>query len=250
MKKIIALAVAVLVVFSLAAPAMAAEEASAGFTPSITYKPEPEIVPITDEDGNEHIGVLKDGDGNAVGYLEPGCLIVTPIAHVWDEEKEVPEDIERLLLFLYEKLSSGEMKLPYELFEGANLDPEVMVIRDLFDARWGCEEHPKMVAPEGIVLELTFDLGVSPDAEIYVMSYDEPSAKWAPIVSTVNNGDGTVTCVFEHLCGIAFSMPLVPKEAPAAPAASGNGMLWLILLGLAAVAVVAVLVIKNKKAAK
>lgn len=251
MKKILAVIIAVMLVCSLAVPAMAAEaEAAAdGFTPSITYKPEPEIVPVVDENGEEHKGVVKNDKGEIVGYLDDGCLLVTPIAHVWDEEKEVPVDVEDLLTFLYEELSSGRMKLPYNLFTTVSLDPENMVIRDLFDARWRCEEHPKMVAPEGIVVELTFDLGVAPDTEIYVMTYDEATGEWEPIVSTVNNGDGTVTCVFEHLCGITFSMPLVASEAPAAPAPASNGMLWLILLGLAAVAVVAVLVVKNKKSA-
>jgi hypothetical protein len=249
MKKILAVIIAVMLVCSLAVPAMAAEaEAPAvDFTPSITYKPHPEIVPVLGPDGQKHFGVVKNADGEVLGYLEEGCLLITPIAYVWDEEKEVPVDVEDLLTFIYEELSSGRMKLPYNLFTTVSLDPENMVIRDLFDARWRCEDHPKMVAPEGIVLELTFDLGVAPDTEIYVMTYDEATGEWEPIVSTVNNGDGTVTCVFEHLCAIAFSMPLVASKAPAAPAS--NGMIWLILLGLAAVAVVAVLVVKNKKSA-
>jgi hypothetical protein len=253
MKKIFAIVTAVLILCSLTVPAMAAEASEASFTPSITYKPQPEIVPVEDEDGNEHIGLVKDGDGNVVGYLDEGCLIVTPIAHVWDEEKDVPADVEKLLTFVYNGLSSGEMELPYNLFTSVVLNPEDMVIRDLFDARWGCEEHPDMIAPEGVVIELTFDLGVAPDTQIFVMTYDEATGKWEPIVSTVNNGDGTVTCVFEHLCAIAFSMPLAAPQAaaPAAAAATsgGNGALWLILLGIAAVAVVAVLVLKNKKPA-
>lgn len=251
MKKIIALIVTLLIVASLAAPAMAAETVSSGFTPSITYKPEPEIIPIVGEDGQEHEGVLKNDKGEAVGFLDDGCLLVTPIAHVWDEEQEVPAEVEQLLTSVYEGLNSGSMELPYNLFTTVQLNADNMVIRDLFDARWGCQEHKDMCAPDGVVLELTFDLGVAPDAEIYVMTYDEATGKWEPIVSTVNNGDGTVTCVFEHLCAIAFSMPLTPSTPAAAPAAaaSSNSGIWLILLAAAAVAVVGVLVVKNKKAA-
>ena len=251
MKKIIALIVALLTVCSLAAPAMAAEAeaVAAGFTPSIAYKPEPEIIPIVDDEGVEYQGVLTDEAGEVVAYVEEGNLLVTPIAHVWDEEVEVPQEVEELLTFVYEELGSGEMELPYELFTTAQLDADNMVIRDLFDARWVDEHLSEAVSPDGVVLELTFDLGVAPNAEIYVMTYDEAADKWEPIVSTVNNGDGTVTCVFEHLCAIAFSMPLTPAEAPAAPAAASNSGIWLILLGLAAVAVVAVLVVKNKKSA-
>jgi hypothetical protein len=90
------------------------------------------------------------------------------------------------------------MKIPYDKHE-ANLDATNMVIRDLFDARWLCEEHRAMIEKEGFVFELTFDLGVVADTQIFVMTYDEDTEQWDPIVKTVNNGDGTVTCTFEHL---------------------------------------------------
>ena len=110
---------------------------------------------------------------------------------------------------------------------------------------------------EGITFEITFDLGVVADAEIFVMTYDEAAKEWSPIVKTVNNGDGTVTCTFEHLCVVEFSM----LTAPAASAASTNApaedaqepanlLPWIIALGLAVVAFVVVLVVsKNKKKA-
>ena len=106
-----------------------------------------------------------------------------------------------------------------------------------------------MLEPEGVVLELTFDLGVVADAQIYVQSYDETTKEWSPIVSTVNNGDGTVTCVFEHLCAIESSM-LVGSGAASAPvedAARPNVLPWIIALIVAAAAVVVVVVVKNKK---
>jgi len=245
MRKVLVLCVAFLLCLSMVTPALAAED---GFVPSITYKPNPELVPIEVEDGKEYIGVIRDENGEVIDYIGTGCLLITPIAHVWDDEIEVPKDVEELLLFVYNSLNDGSMKIPYEKHE-ANLDPANMVIRDLFDARWGCEEHPKMLEPEGVVLELTFDLGVVADAQIYVQSYDETTKEWSPIVSTVNNGDGTVTCVFEHLCAIEFSM-LVGSGAASAPvedAARPNVLPWIIALIVAAAAVVVVVVVKNKK---
>ena len=246
MKKVLSILTILLLCFSLAAPAYAAENVE-GFVPSITYKPTPNFVPVYDENGNEFIGVVRDGNGDILDYIEPGCLIVTPIAHVWDEDIEVPQEIEELLLFLYTNLNDGSMQIPYEKHE-ADLDPANMVIRDLFDARWGCEEHPRMLAPKGVVLELTFDLGVVPEALIYVQSYDEETKIWEPIVSTVNNGDGTVTCVFEHLCGIEFSMPLTQGVAPT-KGGNVNILPWIIVLVVAAIAAVGVIFTKKKKTA-
>ncbi len=247
MKKILSIVFVMLLCLGLATPAYATQTVD-GFVPSVTYKPTPEFVPVFDEDSNEYIGVVRDEEGEIIGYVEPGCLIVTPIAHVWDEDIEVPQDIEDLLLFLYSGLNDGSMSIPYEK-HNADLDPANMVIRDLFDARWGCEEHPKMLAPQGVVLELTFDLGVVPEAEIYVQTYDEATGVWEPIVSAVNNGDGTVTCIFEHLCGIEFSMPLsLAGTAIQQNVRPGTDVLpWIIVLILAAVACVAVLFAKKKK---
>ena len=245
MRKVICLAIALLLCVSMTLPAFAAEDS---FVPSITYKPNPEIVPVEGEDGEEYIGVIRDKDGNVLDYVGHGCLRITPIAHVWDEEIEVPQVIEELLLYVYEKLNDGSMKIPYDKHE-AGLDAANMVIRDLFDARWVCEEHRAMIEKEGVVFELTFDLGVVADAQIFVMTYDEATKEWEPIVKTVNNGDGTVTCTFEHLCAIEFSMPVNAVTVPADDAQQANVLPWIIVLLMSAVAVVGVVVSKKKKAA-
>lgn len=246
MRKVLSMLVVLLLCVSMVLPVFAADE---GFVPSITYKPNPEIVPVVGEDGEEYIGVVRDADGNAISYIRHGCLRITPIAHVWDEEIFVPEEIEELLLFIYNSLNDGSMTIPYEKHE-ADLDPANMVIRDLFDARWECDEHPNMLEPEGVVVDLTFDLGVVADAQIFVQTYDEEANEWSPIVKVVNNGDGTVTCTFEHLCGIEFSMPLkAAATAPAVePAKTNNILPWIIILIAAACAAVGVIA-KKKKAA-
>jgi len=244
MRRVVCLLIALVLCLSLAAPVFATET---GFVPSITYKPNPEIVPV-EKDGKEYIGVIRDEKGEILDYVEHGCLMITPIAHVWDEEIEVPENIEKLLTFVYEELNKGTMEIPYEKFE-ADLNPADMVIRDLFDARWVCEEHRAMVEKEGVTFELIFDLGVVAEAEIFVMTYDETTKEWSPIVKTVNNGDGTVTCTFEHLCAVSFSMPLAGTTAPVDDAQSPNLLPWIILLIVAIVGFVVIMVVKNKKKA-
>lgn len=245
MRKLICMLIALVMCLSIATPAFAAEN---GFVPSITYKPNPEVVPVEDENGDEYIGVIRDEDGEIIDYVAHGCLLIAPIAHVWDEEIEVPADVERLLTFVYEELTSHNMEIPYEKHE-AELDPANMVIRDLFDARWSCEEHREMIEKDGVTFEITFDLGVVADAQIFVMTYDEEANEWSPIVKTVNNGDGTVTCTFEHLCAIEFSMPIAAATVPAEEAPSANAMPWVVILILAVVAVVAIVISKNKKKA-
>jgi hypothetical protein len=140
------------------------------------------------------------------------------------------------------------MKIPYDKHE-ANLDATNMVIRDLFDARWLCEEHRAMIEKEGFVFELTFDLGVVADTQIFVMTYDEDTEQWDPIVKTVNNGDGTVTCTFEHLCAIEFSMPMAAASIPTDDAQAPNVLPWILVLLAAIAAVGGILVSKKKKAA-
>ena len=244
MRKVLCLLTVLVLCVSMVLPVFAAED---NFVPSITYKPNPEIVPVVGDDGAEYIGIIRDSEGNVIDYAGHGCIIVTPIAHVWDEEIQVPVEVEKLLRFVYEGLNDGSMEIPYEKHE-AGLDSANMVIRDLFDARWWCTEHPDVLAPEGVVLELTFDLGVVADAQIFVQTYDELTGEWSPIVSVVNNGDGTVTCVFEHLCAIEFSMPLAATVVPTTEqTAKPNVTPWIVLLVVAAGAVVGVVAAKNKK---
>lgn len=247
MRRFVCLLVVLVLCLSIAAPVYASEE---GFVPSITYKPNPEIVPVVDESGEEYIGVVRDKDGKVVDRVGHGCLKITPIAHVWDEEIEVPEVIEDLLLHVYDSLNSGDMKIPYEKHE-AELKASNMVIRDLFDARWVCEEHREMIEGEGIIFEITFDLGVVEDAQIYAMTYDEETEEWDPIVETINNGDGTVTCKFEHLCAVEFSMPVAAATVPSETVPPANVMPWILLLILALIAAIVVIAViaKNKKKA-
>lgn len=242
MKRLVCLLTVLMMCMSLVLPAYAAED---NFVPSITYKPNPEIVPVENEAGEEFIGVIRDENGEIIDYVGHGCIQITPIAHIWDEETEVPAEVEQLLTFVYGELNSNNMEIPYEKHDAA-LDSANMVIRDLFDARWACEEHRDMIEKEGVVFEITFDLGVVADAQIFVMTYDEEANEWYPIVKTVNNGDGTVTCTFEHLCAIEFSMPLVVTSAPVEETQAPNVLPWIVVL-LVAAAAVAVMVIKNKK---
>lgn len=236
MKKFVMLLAAVMLVASMACPAFAAED---DFVPSITYKGAPELVLTVDVDGNPVVGAIVDEDGKTVGYVDEDCLLITALSGI-DNESRLPAEAKAQLKDVYQKLLSGDMKLPYE-------GDKDMVILELVDASWLCEECPEAVEDEGVVFNATFDLGVAKDVEVTVMTYKNDA--WNPIEKVVNNGDGTVTCTFEHLCPVAFAV--ATEDAPSETGDNSDMMLWGMLLALSAVgmATVSVLYFRNRKKA-
>lgn len=243
MKRLISVLVILVFCLSLLCPVLADE-----FVPSITEKGAPEIVMIKDDEGQPAIAQLLDENGNAVGYLYEECLVVTPVSQAKTSD-EIPDHAEETLLDVYNKLASGAMSLPYEKFN-ANLDPSTMVIRDLYDVSWLCGEdsgfeehpdHPELIAPKGVTIRITFDLGVSKNANVYTMSYKHGG--WIPIVKTVNNGDGTVTCTFEDFCPVAFSVGSTYVTPPSQTGDNGMLYLWVGLLSVAALGLAALIAV-------
>lgn len=252
MKKIIACLVALMICATMVLPAVAAEDT---FTPSVTNKPAPEIVPVEDEDGNPALAEVVRGD-EVIGYVYEDCLVITSVADALTST-EIPDAARTLLLNVYDKLMKDEMKIPYDLFN-AGLKADKMAIRDLFDISFLCGDgsmaidHPEILEPEGVVLRLTFDLGVGANDKVFTSIYKNEA--WGPIVSTINNGDGTVTCTFEHLCPVAFSVETADEgDDPITPTGDPEGEklgLWITVAAASLVAVVAlvtVYVIKSKK---
>lgn len=233
MKRVIACIAVLVMMISLFVPVMAAE-----FTPSVTNKPAPEIVPLPDPNGKPAIGVLKE-NGKIIGYVYEDCLVVTPVSEAKDS-KDIPEDAKKLLLEVYEKLKNGEMKLPYEKYD-PSMNPGNMVIRDLFDASFLCGDHPKDLAKKGVSLDLTFKLNVPAGVEVVAMTYI--NGKWVPVVKTVNNGDGTVTCTLEDICPISFSI----RTGITPPQQTGDASFlhWMVIALVALAAIVTLTVIYN-----
>ena len=231
MKKLICLLTVLALAVALACPVFAAE----AFVPSISEKDEPDIV--IDEEGVA--GVIRDENGEIIDKVKEGCLVITPISKA-KTSKEIPEDARQELLYVYEELLSGDMTLPYEQ---DGLDPETMVIRELIDASWLCEEHPAMLEPEGVTIDLTFDIGVDGDTKVYV--YVRIDGVWTA-VPVVNNGDGTVTCTFEELCPIAFCVASGTGLPAAQTGDVFNPTIWIMLLAVSAAALVGVVVMRRK----
>ena len=190
---------------------------------------------------------MYDDDGQIIDYVYEDCLIITPVSEA-KTSTEIPDYAEKVLLDVYGKLTSGEMTIPYEKHD-SKLNTGNMVIRDLFDATFICTEHPDMLEPEGVTLRIIFDVNFAKDVEVDTMTYK--NNEWNPIVSTVNNGDGTVTCTFEKLCPVEFSV----KTAEEPPVQTGDDsgkdlLLWgsVAAVALVAIVVLAVVGFRGKKA--
>lgn len=243
MKKFFALILALMTCISLASPAFAADS----FVPSISYKGSPDIVPIKDANGKYALGLIRDKDGNVLEYIYGECLLVTPVADA-KKSTAIPQDAKEMLLYVYEKLTDGSMTLPYEK-EGFS---DKMVIKDLFDVSWVCDEahkkaHEEYLKPEGNVLEVIFKVGVKKNTVVSVMTYKEEA--WSEIAGVENMGNGNVLCTFEHLCPVAFSVPVASNSAPPR---TGDMMgqdltLWMGLMAFAAVALVGVVAVSRKR---
>lgn len=232
MKKIIVCLVVAMLCVSMVVPAFATD-----FTPSVENKPAPEIVGP---------GVIVGPDGTEEP-LDEDCIVITSIFEAIQDfpELKIPETAQELLIWLYQQLAAGKMSMPYELHNPA-YNSQSMVIRDLFDITFLCGDHPEMLEKVGVVLTLTFDLGVKPDQDVSVMTYKD--GKWNDIEKIVNNGDGTVTCTFEHLCPVAFSVA-VDNDGPTQTGDTNTFSVWgIVALGsLAAIAVLTYVYYRSTK---
>lgn len=243
MKRVFACIAMLAVLISLCVPAFAAE---AEFTPSVSGKPGPVVVPTIDDDGNPAMGVIRDKDGNPIHYVGMDHLIITGISEA-ETSTKIPADAKALLLDVNAKLMDGSMQIDYTK-HGDELKNKKLVIRDLFDATFVCDDCPPILEEEGVTLEITFDIGIAKDVDVYTMTYK--NSDWNPIVSTVNNGNGTVTCVFEKLCPVEFSVIEGDLTPPTGTGDKPVDAKWFIIGGIALAAIVAltvVFVIDNKK---
>lgn len=187
MKKVISIVLAIVVCLSLVGIVAASGDA---FVPSITYKPQPNIVTITAE-GGEAAAMFVDEEGTAVSPAGHGCLAIVPYA-----ERETLDEASRTELeTVYNGLSDGSMKLPY--------DGE-LTVRELLDIAVVCDDEHAAYLNDGKYLVLTLDLGVAADEEVIVMSYVDGA--WLEAKEVVNNGDGTVTITFAKLCPVAIAV--------------------------------------------
>ena len=238
MKKLISILIVVMLCLSLIVPAYAAEDT---FVPSISEKDSIQLVPGTDENGDPSYGCIADEDGQVLDHIEEPCLVITPISRV-NKEEDIPDASKQTLIAVYNQLKDGTMQIPYEIFS-SDLDADEMVVRELIDVSWLCEEHPEMLE-NGATISLTFNLGVAAGDKVYVSTYKHN--KWNPVLKTVNNGDGTVTCTFTGFCPVAFSVQRGGNTPPSQTGDNANPALWIALMAGSLVCLAAVIFFGRK----
>jgi len=195
--------------------------AQTDFVPSVTYK-----------DGPEVEGAELNGEG--VG----DCLVITSIREAKEKTTDIYQEDRDLLLEVYKEITNGNMDLPLEE------DYVVLELVDVSFAANGCVEpkhlHKEELAKENTTLEVDFSLDVDPGVKVVVLVYLD--GEWIP-VETVNNGDGTVTCVFEDICPVAFAVPDDTRLEPPKTGDTSNIGLWaaVMLLALAGIVVTALI---------
>ena len=190
MKKLLCMLMVLVVSLTLALPVAAANDT---FVPSITYKDGPDINTAT-----------MDADD------VKGCLVVTSIAKAKNKSTDITQDDRDLLLEVYDKLNSGEMKLPI-----AN---DKYVIRELVDVSFmynNCRvphEHEEWLKQDNTFVTIDFDLGVKSSADVLVLVYVDN--EWVPAEKVTNRGNGNVTVVFEDICPVAFCVNVDSQVTP------------------------------------
>lgn len=258
MKRVTAFILALMICMSLAVPAFADT-----FTPSVVNKGAPEVVEIKDQNNKPAAGMLTGAveEGSEFVY-EKECLVITAVKDA-KTSTMIPDASEKALVDVYNGLKDGSLKVPFAELDSAKADK--LVVRDLFDISLVCVgatvDHHEMLEADDVSLEVDFKLGIPAKAKVYVMVYKNNA--WQKIEKVTNNGDGTITCVFNHLCPVAIIVE--SDQAAGGNMTSGissfsafsnpktgdvfgqNMMLWVGIMVAAAAALVAIVFANRKK---
>lgn len=238
MKKLISLIMVLVLGAALACPALAS-----GFVPSVGDQPAPKVESA--EIGRERIEEY---------------LAVTSVLEASEKTENIAYN-HQLLLEVYDRLVSSEMKLPigkdYSVRELVDLSC-VTTDRDKKD------EIEQWLAEDGNTITLTFDLGVDKDAEVTVLVFVEHrqsaaiggqasvEGEWQPAVRVKNNGDGTVTCELENIGLLAFGVSGGGSSSAGIPedTCAIDISLWVLLIVASSVSIVLLVIYRRKHVGK
>ncbi len=247
MKKVVAILTAVILVLSIGTTAFAAE-----FIPSVVEKEAPTVVEQV-VGGVTAAGTIVDKSGQVVETISPDRLIITPVSKV-ETSTEIPKEAADKLKEAYEQLSKADVKLSDLIDEldddvkealGNEAHVDHLIIRDLFDASLVDANGELVQIDAEHRLVVKFNIGIEKGKAVFAMKYNENN-EWEPVTAIHNNGDGTVTCEFDHLCPIAF---LVEDTSSSAQTGDNSVSLyvWVAIAAVAAGLMVVLVILKNKK---
>ena len=261
---------------------------SNGMVPSVTYKETPPVITVelkVPQEVLESVDIspeLKEKieSGDETFQQVDNCLVITSVIQAETKATDISQETRDVLLEVYEALSEGAMVHLEDLLDQMNIsqptdettptagettpsdgettpsnveekkDYVVLQLVDISFQQAACKDcdhmHDEALNLEGVEVSVIVDLGVSPDAEVKAVCFKND--KWNPVKSVVNNGDGTVTCVFDHFCPVAFCVEASEVELPQdetqpqetlpqeeePPVEENNSILWVVLVVCAA----------------
>lgn len=226
MRKLMCLLCVLLLGLTFVCPAFAATDT---FVPSISYKNGPDVE-------------AAEMDGEKV----TGCIVVSSIKDAKEKSTDIAQEDRELLLDIYKQLSNGSMKLPLT---------GDYVIRELVDVSFENADcvtpdhgHKEALMEDNTTVTIKFDLGVHKSTEVTVMSYVD--GEWIPAKSVKNNGDGTVTVVFEDICPVVFCVDADAEDVPVktGDVVGQNLILWIVLMAVSLVGIVVLVVLRRRNA--
>ena len=237
MKRLISMIALLAFCLALTCPVFAADDM---FVPSISYKDGPEII-----------------EGEMDGEDVRSCLIITSIKGAIEKTTDIYQSDRDLLLSVYKQLDEGTMRLPLDgegsVARTGGSTKKYYVVRELVDVSFKkttCREtehtHKEWLAEKGTTLTIKFNLGVAADANVMVLTYINDT--WEFIESVTNNGDGTLTCVFEDICPVAFCVETEVRDPSQTGDIDRNSLiLWFTLMAVSTAAIVVLAIGRRKQ---
>lgn len=206
----------VLVLIEVESGVSAANEQNVGFTPSVSGKAAPDVLPPKGAAANIVARIYNEMDEMIIEVPDEGYLIVTPVSRRdAAEDKEVRERLN----WAYNQIKTTPHigDLPAEGMttcaesidrildnSGFDLTSEDLVVRDLFDASLYGTAYVDSLNDDGHYIEITFDMAVRPnDPLVFLVSNDNKTWKALDSDAYKVNADGSVTVYLEEMGTIA-----------------------------------------------
>jgi hypothetical protein len=217
MKKIISALILAMVTMLLVTSVFAVP-----FTPSAEKKDTPVLVGTLDEDtGKMIVGTIYNEDDSFYRHIYIDELIVTPILHLSDETKNVPEVIEKTLLAARDELKANTLEelvpgfAEYWMNVTGGAPVENGAVSDIFDVRFVDSLTGELVAGRYASFKIRVEYLNSDD--LFVLIHKPTGADvWSVEEVVVSDGDVLFVTV-ESLSPFA-----IVKDTGAAPAVDPN----------------------------
>lgn len=235
------------------------------FMPSVEAKVAPEIVPVTDDEGNEAAALLVDAEGNAIGVSADGEGTVLSVVSVADANQASANEVTEKLTGAQEQIKNVNTLADLSAGLGDALadkiasssDPATselevadLVVSQLFDVSLLNGDNVETL-PEGASLVFTLQTNLT-SGDFFVLLHNVQGSDWEVVENAVLADNGALTVTVDSLSPFAL---VVDKPAnmdvdPDGPDSPQTGVEFNALYAVAAVATVALAVVFFAKAKK